>query len=308
MMYSLLDSGYSLNESVILLARNDVSKPIRLISIQIAESIRKGFSFVSAITAVENTYGKPFFPPYYVSLISGVEQTGRIIQSFSKLTERLERKAALKEQFFLILVYPCFIIFLSVIASLFLLSTAIPYINKMGFFDENLTTSMMAGVFLALLILIIMSICFGLGAYFYIGKESSESVFFSILCDFTEAGLPVSHAIQTCISTIKDKKLAPAFVIIKNELAAGSSLVMSFRKTKMFPAFVTDLLNVGNDTGDLPEILKRVYKYYDNRDKKRRGFMFRVCEPVIIIITGIYLLILLNAVVLPLLTGFGGVL
>lgn len=308
MMFSLLDSGYSLNEAVILLSRNDVSKPVRLISIQISEYIRKGFSFVSAITAVENAYGKPIFPPYYVSLISGVEHTGRIIQSFSKLTERLERKAALQEQFFLILVYPCFIILLSIVASLFLLSTGIPYIIKMGFFDENLTASMTAGVFFALSIMIIMSFCFGLVIYFFIGQESSESIFFSILWDFSESGLPVSHAIQTCISTIKDKRMAPAFVLIKKELAAGSSLVSSFRKTKMFPDFVTDLLNVGNDTGDLSKVLKRVFNYYDNRDKKRRGLLLRVCEPVIIVITGVYLLVLLNAVVLPLLTAFGGVL
>lgn len=167
---------------------------------------------------------------------------------------------------------------------------------------------MMAGVAAALMVLLALALTFGFAAYRLTGRISDESLLFSRLSEYARAGLPVSEAIPPCLPFIGERRFAEALAALKCDIAAGKPLARAFRDTGLFPSFVTDMMLVSGSTGSLAQVFDQAGAYYANRDKKRRELAARISEPAAIGITGIYLAILLESTVIPMLTGMGGIL
>lgn len=307
MIHSLLEAGYGLNESVRLLSRNDVSPSVRDVSIRIADGIRKGQPFSTAISGVKTSSGKSVFSEDYISWLSGVERTGNLAAAFASLDSRLEEAREARERFVSVLVYPAFVVTVSLVGTAVILFKAVPYMRARSFLDSASLDSMVGGVMAALAVLISLASAFAYAAYRVIGRESGEALIFSRLTDFAREGLPVVDAIPACLRAIGDNQsLAVALMSIRRDISSGKPLVDAFRNTERFSSFVTDMMLIGTNTGDLASVFSRVGAHYAGRDRRRREFMLRLSEPVVIAITGIYLAIILESTVIPLMTSMGG--
>ncbi len=306
MMRELLDAGYGLNEAIGLIARNDISPLVAAIASQVAGEIRGGRGFTAALGTVRKAGGKAFFPDHYLALLSGAEKTGNLAAAFRAQDERLTEAREIRENFHAVLAYPVAVVFLSLAGTPALLWKALPLMGAGNASDPSLLATAVSGCVAAFAALLALAAAFSLVAYRLVGRVSDETLVFSRLAEFARAGLPVTEAIGPCLPFVGSRRFAAALIRLRRDLAGGKPLPRAFRDTGLFSAFVTDTMLVCGSTGSLVAVFERVRAHYAARDKRRRALVTRASEPVIIGITGVYLALTLEATVIPILTGMGG--
>jgi len=308
MTHTLLESGYGLNEAIRLLSRNDLSPGVRGIAARIGEGIRKGYSLSASLAEVRGPGGSRPFGDDYISWVATAERTGNLGGAFASLNGKVEASASARKRLVSALAYPAFVIALSVAGTAILLLVVLPPFRARGFIDRATEVSMIRGIAAAFAALVALASGFATLAYRVLGRESGESLIFARFTDFARAGLPVPDAIPLSLRALGTNSLAAALVSVRRDIASGKALAAAFRDTGRFPAFVTDLMLIGADTGDLVSVFERARSYYAERDTARRELVLGASEPVSVAITGAYLAIVLESTVVPLLTAMGGIL
>jgi type IV pilus assembly protein PilC len=109
-----------------------------------------------------------------------------------------------------------------------------------------------------------------------------------------EAGVEVRKSLQTSSRQSADGRLANAVQRVVQSVASGRTLAEAFQKEgQLFPPLFQDLVNVGEQTGSVPEVFSALAKYYDSRIKQVRDFRAAIAWPVIQLIAAICIIGLL---------------
>jgi type II secretory pathway component PulF len=125
------------------------------------------------------------------------------------------------------------------------------------------------------------------------------SRFTSLLGQFYEAG--VSPVISfRLLSTIFDNfTYKRKMVEIKNSLSAGFSIYESMEGSDLFDPILTQIINVGENTGSLTEVLKKIAVYYTMSLKSSIDALMAIIEPILMIFVAGIVGVLLGAIYLP---------
>jgi len=304
-MRSLLGSGHSLGDSVRLLGGSGLSPSLREASRSVYEGLRRGRSFSRALAEARDRRGKRLFPGEYVAWFAGIEKTGNLSDAFAGIEDRLAERRKTRERLAQALSYPAFVIILSLSLTAAVFIKAIPWLA-----ERNLTSvspsSLAWSLGFGLLVLSVLSLAFAAAAVRVLGGGPGEAWVFLRFAQFARSGIPLSEAIPFCAASVGNPRLERALGSVLRDLASGKRLAAAFRDTGFFPELVTDMLLVGAETGDPAAVFERAGAYYAERDQARRSRFLGACEPAALAVTGLYLAIVLESVVLPLLTGIGG--
>jgi len=148
-----------------------------------------------------------------------------------------------------------------------------------------------------------------LTAYFKIfSNDSPESRIFYLL-DFLLAGnVALLDALSQCVTNMGQTKYGNALLTIKKDIAAGRTFSGAFAKTRCFSAYVLGWLSIADTHGNLSEICGSIRDYYIRKDFKTREVAAKLIEPAVIVLVGLYVLIIMITVVLPILSYAGGIL
>ncbi len=307
MARSLLDSGYGLNDALRLLSRGDVSPGARDIAAALAAEIRRGRGFSQALAALRTPGGGRVFPEEYALRVAGGERSGDLAGAFARLDDGYSERKKARERLVSALVYPAFIVAVSGAGTVAVLARAVPYLLAMGYLDAASRSGIVSGLVAAWAALLVLSAAFSVAAWRLVGRASGESLAFAVLEDYAAAGLPLGDALLLCVRELGPTPLAAALAGIRRAVASGRPLALAFRDAGRFPASVTDLLLMGGESGDAGKMFAGAARHYAERDRRRREYALRASEPAAIAIVGVYLAIALESVVIPLLTGIGGI-
>jgi len=97
-----------------------------------------------------------------------------------------------------------------------------------------------------------------------------------------EAGVDIRKALQTAGKQSSDARTAPAIEKIRQGVSGGRTLTEAIcDHGELFPSLFQDLVNVGEQTGHLPEVFGALGKYYESRIKQLRDFRSAIAWPVI---------------------------
>lgn len=118
--------------------------------------------------------------------------------------------------------------------------------------------------------------------------------------------MPVSESLPTCILEAGNSKAGVALVKIKKYISEGAKLESAFRQSGFFSSMVLDMIAVGCENANQGVLFGKIYSYYANKDLKNQTTIANAAEPVLIVITGVYLLILLQTTIVPIIAGMGG--
>lgn len=129
-------------------------------------------------------------------------------------------------------------------------------------------------------------------------SSKSLAPFCHAMSRMLEAGVDVRKALPTAVKSSTDPKLRRSVAEVQDRIKSGYDLTTSFRAfDHHYPALFLDLLNVGEQTGALPEVMKALGDYYDARVARMREFRAAVAWPAMqlfaaIIIIGLLIYIL----------------
>ncbi|MCH2212974.1 MAG: type II secretion system F family protein [Fuerstiella sp.] len=109
-----------------------------------------------------------------------------------------------------------------------------------------------------------------------------------------EAGVDIRKALPTAVKTSSDRRLIKSVQRVQDRVKAGHDLTTSFRKFSLnYPPLFLDLLNVGEQTGALPEVMNALGDYYEARVRRFREFRSAIAWPGIQLFAAIIVIALL---------------
>ena len=268
------------------------------------------------------------FPPMYVTSVLAGEKSGSLTEVLERYITYQRMTLAVRKKILLSLLYPCVLIVLVVCLIAFLITYVVPNFAE-------LYKSMEAKLPAATQILIAVGttargyvlaaigflIVAGIATYLWSKNESSQekldnlkrrlpifgeiwtkyqvAQFARVLSTLLVGGIPLVQALETAGRSLGTALLKKALDRVAVLVREGKPLSESLQSTGMFPALAVDMMEVGESTGALPQMLSSVAEFYEDDVATRMSAVLSLIEPGIMIFMGIFVAFVLVALYLP---------
>jgi len=305
MLLSLLKGKTSLQDALGILSSEGIEIPVREYAVSLLSIMKKGKNLSESLRLAANN--KILFNPLYLSLITAAETTGNIEGVLDHIVRDLQRKQKLKENVLSVLIYPIIIILIAIIGTVIIIVKGFPLFVTGGLLRADILNDAVSGIIAAGFILLSGGCLLFIIYYRIFYHDSPEYTIFYILNLMLRGNVALPQAVSYCIISIKDIKYGKALVMIKKDMTNGVTFSSAFAKTGCFSNYVTGWLSVADVNGNIVEICENIKTYYERKDLKKRAVAARLIEPAVILLTGIYILVIMLTVVLPILTYSGGI-
>ena len=268
------------------------------------------------------------FPPIYVTSVLAGEKSGSLAEVLDRFLTYQRLTLALRKKLLVSLLYPIVLICLVACLIGFLVTYVVPSF-------ASLYTSMQAKLPAATRILIAVGttarnyVLAGLGlmalaivaAWFWSRREGSQETldkwkmnmplfgeiwikyqvaqFSRVLSTLLVGGIPLVQALETSgksLGTVLLKKTLDRAAVMVRE---GKALSASLDSTGIFPRLSVDMMEVGESTGALPQMLTSVAEFYEEDVSTRMTALLSLIEPAIMIFMGMFVAFVLVALYLP---------
>ena len=304
-LLTMTESSLTLFNAVTLLSDTVTDKRLQEGCALLKTALENGVVFSKALQDIQHKTKVFGFSGYHFALFASVEKTGKLGTVLKTIQADLERKDDLRGQLIAVLVYPCFIVLAALTGALFLLQTGVPFLQQTGNMPTEFYTDALYGFIVAHLFLCTVTIFFAYWLVKIFKEDSAETQCFYLLSTLLTAHIPIVEAVTETVQAVNSKKMKKAMVMVKKELAAGASVLYAFKKSQRFPPFVFLWLEIAQKQGDGASIFSFLAEYYRKKDIKKREITMKFIEPTAIAIVGVYVLLLIQSIVIPLLTYYG---
>ena len=268
------------------------------------------------------------FSTLFVSMVSVGEETGRLDESFLRIGEYLEREKDTRERIKAALRYPSFVIIAIAIAITIINIWVIPVFAEM-FANAGaalpwqtqfllFTSSIFVNWWHVMLGAIVFSI---LGFRLYVSTENGRRAWDryklklpfvgdiikrATLARFARAfsmaltsGVPITQALLVVSRSVDNEYIADYVLDMRNGIERGDSLTRTAVATGMFTPLVMQMMAVGEETGQVDELLGEVADYYEREVDYDIKNLSAAIEPTMILVVGAMVLMLALGVFLP---------
>jgi len=106
-------------------------------------------------------------------------------------------------------------------------------------------------------------------------------------------------SLETAARSIASKRIAKAVFSSVSSVREGKSLARSLENTKVFPELSTEMIEVGESTGALPQMLNSVAEFFEEDVQTALTASLALIEPAILIVMGVVVVVILIALYLP---------
>jgi type IV pilus assembly protein PilC len=309
---TMLDAGLALSRALEVISRQTKNPKTKKIIIEINEKIKSGSSFGSAL----GDYPK-IFNSLFVSMVQAGEESGNLVDAFKNISSQLEKSYILMKKVKGAMVYPGVIIAAMTIVGFFMMTYIVPTLSKtfrelgvelpattkfiigMSDFLQNHTISFFLIVIaiiggLVLLfkstfgkkvfdILIINTPLFG-----ELTKEINSARTARTLSSLLKAGVPYLQAVKITKGVVSNHLYVNILEKAEKRVETGDKISQVFTDNeKYYPAFVGEMVAVGEETGELSDMLLKVAEFYENEVEQKTKNMSTIVEPILMLLVGI---------------------
>ncbi len=299
------------------------SKQLEAVIQDLIASIENGESLSLALTKHPNVFGN-----VYVSLVKSGEISGTLNKSLNYLADQLEKDYALQSKVRSALTYPVFIVVTLFAVALLMFKFVLPNLTSV-LLEQGGELPMVSKILIAItnfinvywwLILVVIGVALVLtkfyistpnGRYFFDKLKITTPIISGIferiylarfsrnLSTLVAGGIPIIQALQMIAEIINNVIYRDIVVRASEQLANGRSISDSLQGNPEFPPLVTQMVRVGEETGQLDDILSKLATFYEKEVDDRVSILTTLLEPVIMIILGVGVGALIAGVLLP---------
>ena len=295
-LLELLESDIPLKNSLeVLSAENSINKNVKKLATEILQKLSEGFSFSAALNLCSFTIKER-----YLTLISASESGGSLIQALQFIKEISIQKKDLEERIKSVSIYPGLVVSIALAATFVLLHFRNQFLLSV---PEN---ELYSGVITAVAVLFA-----GIGAVaLYIKNAMGENILYSVffaISFLSEAGFDFANCLDIAIMySSQNKEVNKALLDVKSKIQEGEGIGEAFSHYKVFPKEIVARLTLAEIHGNIEKVTKGIAKSIEKKDIAKRNQCMQLIEPLLILCTGLYILILVETIVLPFLTNYGG--
>ena len=320
---SILRAGVSVASVLAMLVQQTGNKKLRAAIREMQADVEKGESLATSMRRHPK-----IFPAILVNMVSAGEASGNLEESFRQMELYFERSKRTKSKVTSAMIYPCVLIVVMIIVLIVMMTKIIP--NFLKTFEDmdaelpKLTLGVMAVCewfkswwwvpLLVLAALIVGGVLFhrtDKGKHFFgwlarktpvVGNltvKTACATFCRTMEVLIGSGLTLTDSMDLAASNMGNIYYLEAIRDARALVAEGTPLRESLVRTGIFPAMVSNLVGVGEETGDLQSMMGKVADYYDEEVDEATKKLLNLMEPAIIIFMAVFVVIIVLAIYLP---------
>ena len=321
---ALLRAGMPLVQSLDILRQRVESEELRAVVDDVYERVRGGASLSDAFEAQTNR-----LPGVYTASLMAGERSGSLEEVLCRYVTYARVLAAVRRKTISALIYPAILLGLSLVVVGIIVLQVVPVFGEfyegLGADLPSVTRAIMAvsqllRQSLALLLLagsLIGAVLWlwykradrrasldrllltvpGIGA---IARKFSTSQLARTLATLLGGGIPLVSALDVSSRALGNRYFAHQLDIVTREVREGQALSTSLAKRGIFPAVAIKMVEVGESTGALQEMLTNIGDFFDEEIETALGRFMTVIEPLLLVIMGVLIAGLLLALYMPL--------
>lgn len=322
-MAALLAAGIPIPQALDGLGEEEENPAMKEVVQKLGEAVRKGISVSSAMEEQPRLFNK-----LYVSMVRVGEEAGVLPRVMSDMAELLEHEDEVRGEVMAAVSYPIFVLGFGVFTVVILLTVVLPRLFSM--LEEMLQilplptlillrTSGFLHHYWPLLLTATVGLAAGLrwyvrtpkGAFAWdafklhiplmggVFRSSALSRFARTLGTLVKAGVSLLPALKIVENTIGNLALATLIAQVAEETRGGDSLAAPLRKLGIFPKTVIQMINVGEETGKLDEMLLKVAAIEERQMRAKTKTLVSLLAPALILVVGALVGFMVIALLLP---------
>ena len=321
---TLIDSGLPLLRSLNVLARQERDKLLKKTINKVADSVQGGSTFSDALAVHPRV-----FNDLYVNMVKAGEVGGVLELVLNRLSEFQEKAAKIKNKVISAMVYPIIVMTMAVGILCFLLVFIVPKFESI--FHEMLGDKplppvtqfvigasglvknhglVLLGVVVAAVTIykflgrmprgrfVIDSFKLRMPLFGNLNRKTAISRFARTLGTLVTSGVPILQALNITRETAGNAAIAAAISQVHDSVKEGESIVQPLEASRAFPPMVVSMVDVGEETGKLPEMLLKIADVYDDEVDNAVAALTSMLEPIMIV----FLAVIVGTIVLALFT------
>lgn len=320
---SILRAGVSVASVLAMLGQQTSNKKLRAAIREMQADVEKGESLASSMRRHPK-----IFPAILVNMVAAGESSGNLEESFRQMELYFDRSKRTKSKVTSAMIYPCVLIMVMIVVLIVMMTKIIP--NFLKTFEDmdaelpKLTQGVMAVCewfeswwwvpLLVLVALIVGGVLFhrtNKGKHFFgwlarktpvVGNltvKTACATFCRTMEVLIGSGLTLTDSMDLAASNMGNIYYLEAIRDARGMVAEGTPLRESLVRTGIFPPMVSNLVGVGEETGDLQSMMGKVADYYDEEVDEATKKLLNLMEPAIIIFMAVFVVIIVLAIYLP---------
>lgn len=273
------------------------------------------------------------FPPIMINMVAAGEMSGNLEVCLDRLVEHFDKDNALSSKIKGAMTYPIVVLIVMVIVIIVVMVAVIP--NFEGMFAEMgaelpLPTKIMmaASDFIIhkwwLLIIIVVALFFGIkffkktepGAQLFaniglkapifgnLNIKSACARFARTMSTLMASGISMIDAVEQVAKMMDNKIIREGLMDAKTQVAKGVPLSKPLKDMEMLPPMLSAMTKIGEETGDIEEMLTKVADYYDEEVEVATNALTAAMEPMIMVILALIVGMIVAAVYGPIISMY----
>jgi type IV pilus assembly protein PilC len=320
---TMINSGLPLVQSLDILARQSENKALRKTIEQVLYDVESGQTLADAMRQHEKV-----FPELYVNMVAAGEAGGILDTILLRLAVFLEKADALKRKIKGAMIYPSVILTVAAGAVAVLLIFVIPTFQTMFasagialpgptrlviFMSETLQSQWYVFVIaIAMFVigiqrfyktsggqLVLDRLLLNLPILGPMQRKAAIARFTRTLGTLVSSGVSILDGLEITAKTSGNRVLHDAIMESRMSIAGGETISEPLRKSGVFPPMVVSMINVGEQTGGLDEMLTKIADFYDEEVDAAVEALLAAMEPVMIVFLGVVVGGMIIAMYLP---------
>ena len=327
---SITQAGVPMKEALQMLTEQTENKYLKKAVANVLANVEKGNTLADSMAAE-----KDIFPDIMVHMVEAGESSGSLDTSFARVAVHFEKEAKLKATIRKATIYPIILIFavIGVIAVMLLFVIPI-FIDMFADLDVEMPALTMGVMNLSkwtaghwyVILAVIVAVILAYHAIYrtdqgrlkidlikmkipLIGKLSVKSTcaqFSRTMSTLMAAGVPTIDCLETVAKIVKNIHYKNALMKAREEVMKGIPLSEPLETSGIFPPMVYHMTSIGEDTGNMEDMLTKLADYYDEEVEITTQSVLAAMEPLIIVFMALIVGTLVIAVIMPIGTMYEG--
>lgn len=322
-LYTMLDAGSSINNSLHVLSTQVTKKKLKEALEKVEEEVRKGSTISDAMKLREDV-----FPELLISMVATGELSGNLDTIMLRMANHYEKETKINNKVKSAMIYPAVLSIVAIGVVIFMITFILPMFMELfngSGVELPLSTRILLGIssgiknhgfiILGVIIIFIMLI-----RYYF--KSDSGQVFSSklklslpvikklnekiIVSRFTRtlstvlaSGMTLVTGLEIVKSIIGNKVVEVELNNIKEKVIKGEGLSEPVKECGAFPMMLSSMIKIGEESGSLDEILNKTADFYDEELETQINSAVSLIEPMMIVIMGIIVAFMIISIIKP---------
>jgi len=327
---TLIRAGLPILSSLDLLAKRQKDPSFRAQLEDVGTRVKTGESISSAFEAQGTV------PLVYTTTLLAGERSGNLEEVLQRYLDFQRVSLTFGKKLKASLIYPAFLVVMVIGLFVFLITFVVPRFaslyDQLGTKLPAMTLALLAigqyvqhyGIYMALVLAAVIffvrrwsqseaggdmidRVRVSLPLVGNVWLKYQVGLFSRTLATLLTGGLPLVPSLETAARSIESRQIAKAVYVSVETVREGKGLAVSLEKTGVFPELSIEMIEVGESTGALPQMLNSVAEFFEEDVATSLTAIMSLIEPIILVVMGVVVVVVLIALYYPIfsLSGVG---